>query len=535
MEDQIPKEAIEEIKNKNTNEFKIKKSDGDYDLTIMKEPDTDYIIFRCHKEDDLLLIYEINLNFKELGILNEKFTSCNSNDDIYYLLLKSFENNQVKIRETIKNEIITLVIKSEKIEINLIRTKLNKDYIINKLCNSYNSFIVEIYNLQEENEKLKEQNNIFMNEFHKVIKDVQFLKDENCKLVNEIQGLKSFHSRNENKNENNDYLTNPNKLQLGHYLTDDSYANNVLDNTFVIFNSKENYIYLVYATEDKNIQCMNVNTKKIIKILLNPHNNNYISNLRYNSDKNNNRDLILSVSKDINHIKIWDINNWNCIVDLKNIYSCGFIRSACIMNVDNLNYIIVSNDDEFNLIKIYDSSCLKINELPKSEDICYFIDSYYDKKDSNYFILSGNRLCVKSFNFKENKLYRKYSEQNSKSGHYSIKISIKDEIASLIESDTDGFIRIWNFHSALLLKKIIACQDTRLNGICLWNENYLFSGCNDNTIILIDLNNGIASKKIKSHEDKVCSIKKIFHPQYGECLVTQGYKKDQIRIWIYKN
>ena len=530
MEDQNPKESNE---NENTRQFKIKKSDGDYDLNIIKEPDKDYINFSCHKEDDLLLIYETNLKIKELVNLNEAFSSCNSNDEIYNLLLQKFENNQVKIRETIKNEIITLVIKSEKIEINLIRTKLNKDYIINKLCKSYNSFIVEIYNLQEENEKLKEQNNIFMNEFPKVIKDVQFLKDENCKLVNEIQGLKSFHNRKDN--ENNEYLTNPNQLQLGHYLTDDSYANKVIDNTFVIFNSRENYIYLVYATEDKNIQCMNVNTKKIIKILLNPHNNNYISNLRYNFDKNNNRDLILSVSKEINHIKIWDINNWNCIVDLKNIYSCGFIRSACIMNGDNSNYIIVSNDDVFILIKIFDFNCLKINELPKSEDICYFIDSYYDIKKSNHYILSGNRLCVKSFDFKDNKLYRKYSEQNSKSGHYSIIINKKDDITNLIESDTDGFIRIWNFHSALLLKKITACQDIRLNGICLWNENYLFSGCNDNTIILIDLNNDIVAKKLKSHEDKVCSIKKIFHPQYGECLVTQGYKKDQIRIWISKS
>jgi len=533
MEEQNPKESNKKNEYENAKQFKIKKSDGDYDLTIFKESNKDYIIFSCHKEDDLLLIYETNLKIKELAILNEKFSLCNSIDDIYFLLLEKFENNQVKIRETIKNEIITLVIKSEKIEINLIRNKLNKDYIINKLCKSYNSFIVEIYNLQEENEKLKEQNNIFMNEFPKVIKDVQFLKDENCKLVNEIQGLKSFHNRKEN--ENNEYLTNPNQLQLGHYLTDDSYANNVIDNTFVIFNSRENYIYLIYSTEDKNIQCMNINTKKIIKILLNPHNNNYISNLRYNFDKNNNRDLILSVSKEINHIKIWDINNWDCIVDLKNIYSCGFIRSACIMNADNSNYIIVSNDDEFNLIKIFDFNCLKINELPKSEDICYFIDSYYDKKKSNYYILSGNRLCVKSFDFKENKLYKKYSEQNSKSGHYSIIINTKDDITNLIESDTDGFIRIWNFHSASLLKKITACQDIRLNGICLWNENYLFSGCNDNTIILIDLNNDIVSKKLKSHEDKVCSIKKIFHPQYGECLVTQGYKKDQIRIWISKN
>ena len=142
MEDQNLKESIDKKENEITKQFKIKKSDGDYDLTIIKEPDKDYIIFSCHKEDDLLFIYETNLQIKELAILNEVFSSCNSNDEIYNLLLKKFENNQVKIRETIKNEIITLVIKSEKIEINLIQTKLSKDYVINKLCKSYNSFII---------------------------------------------------------------------------------------------------------------------------------------------------------------------------------------------------------------------------------------------------------------------------------------------------------------------------------------------------------------------------------------------------------
>ena len=519
--------------NENKKEFIIKKSDGFYNLIIMKEPDKDYIFFRCYKEDDLQSNYEIKLKFEELANLNEKFKTCKSNEEMYNLLLDNCEKNQIKIRETIRNEIITLLIKSENIEINLMNTKMNKDYIINKLCKSYNSFIIEIYNLQEENEQLKLNNSIFMNNFNELIKDVEFIKNENNKLKNEIEGLKSLNRRNNVENDN--YFTDPNKLQFGHYLTDDSYSCNVNDNTFVIFKTLENYIYLVYATEAKTIQCQNVNTKKIIQILLDPHNNHYITNLRYNFDKKNNRELLLSASKEINNIKIWDIKNWNCIVDLKNIYNSGNIRSACILNDENCNYIVVSNDDEFNLIKIYDFNSIKIKEFPKSEDISYFIDTYYDKKNSNYYVLSGNRNSVKSFNFKENKLYKKYYEQNSKSGHYSIVINIYDEITKLIESDTDGFIRIWDFHLSTLLNKIIVSKDTRLNGICLWNEKYLFVGSNDNSISLIDLSNIYEIKKLKAHQEKVCCIQKIIHPQYGECLISQGYKKDQIRIWIYKN
>ena len=519
--------------NENKKEFIIKKSDGFYNLIIMKEPDKDYIFFRCYKEDDLQSNYEIKLKFEELANLNEKFKTCKSNEEMYNLLLDNCEKNQIKIRETIRNEIITLLIKSENIEINLMNTKMNKDYIINKLCKSYNSFIIEIYNLQEENEQLKLNNSIFMNNFNELIKDVEFIKNENNKLKNEIEELKSLNRRNNVENDN--YFTDPNKLQFGYYLTDDSYSYNVNDNTFVIFKTLENYIYLVYATEAKTIQCQNVNTKKIIQILLDPHNNHYITNLRYNFDKNNNRELLLSASKEINNIKIWDIKNWNCIVDLKNIYNSGNIRSACILNDENCNYIVVSNDDEFNLIKINDFNNVKIKEFPKSEDISYFIDTYYDKKNSNYYVLSGNRHSVKSFNFKENKLYKKYYEQNSKSGHYSIVINIYDEITKLIESDTDGFIRIWDFHLSTLLNKIIVSKDTRLNGICLWNEKYLFVGSNDNSISLIDLSNIYEIKKLKAHQEKVCCIQKIIHPQYGECLISQGYKKDQIRIWIYKN
>ena len=42
-------------------------------------------------------------------------------------------------------------------------------------------------------------------------------------------------------------------------------------------------------------------------------------------------------------------------------------------------------------------------------------------------------------------------------------------------------------------------------------------------------------KNLESHDNYVLTIKKINHPSYGECLISQGFKKDKIKLWIIKN
>ena len=74
---------------------------------------------------------------------------------------------------------------------------------------------------------------------------------------------------------------------------------------------KDNKFYTVQckatSTENKSIITLNlINNKKIIEIK-NAH-NNYITNLRHYLDKNNNRDLLLSVSNVDFNIKIWNVN-----------------------------------------------------------------------------------------------------------------------------------------------------------------------------------------------------------------------------------
>ena len=71
--------------------------------------------------------------------------------------------------------------------------------------------------------------------------------------------------------------------------------------------------------------------------------------------------------------------------------------------------------------------------------------------------------------------------------------------------------------------------------ICLWDKDNLILGCDDNKIKLLDLIKGKVIYSYDSHNDWILTIKKINHPKFGECLISQGYQDDGIKIWNFKN
>ena len=84
------------------------------------------------------------------------------------------------------------------------------------------------------------------------------------------------------------------------------------------------------------------------------------------------------------------------------------------------------------------------------------------------------------------------------------------------------------------LLETIEISNQPLFGICLWNNEFLFISCEDKEIKLIDLKNKNIIKRISGHSKPVATVKKIIHPQYGECLISQGMRDDQIRLWVNK-
>jgi len=257
-----------------------------------------------------------------------------------------------------------------------------------------------------------------------------------------------------------------------------------------------------------------------------------ISNIRHCLDKINKRDLIISVSAEDNNIKLWSVINFECLYNFKNINKNGFLYSACFIEDNSQNFIITSNctwKGHTEPLKVYDLNGNKIKEIKNNKDKVSFIDTYYDNKLSKSYIIAGNEGHVKSYNYNSSNIYKIYCD-NDKSAHDCVIINNFENITKLIESSDDGNIRIWNFHTGKLLDKIKVCNDD-LYTIYLWSKKYLFVSCGEKVINIIDLEKTIIVNKLKEHKNWVITMKKIYHPLYGECLISQDCGKGEIKLW----
>ena len=153
--------------------------------------------------------------------------------------------------------------------------------------------------------------------------------------------IKDIYINKEDLIINIEFRSNPNNLTFSHDIIE-SYANEALDNTFLVFKSINDIFYLIYSNLDNSIIAYNlINYKKIIEIK-NANYWSYFTNFRHYLDKFNKRDLMLSISYD-NNIKLWNINNWENILKINYINKVGYLYSACFLNDNNQIYIISSN------------------------------------------------------------------------------------------------------------------------------------------------------------------------------------------------
>ena len=316
-------------------------------------------------------------------------------------------------------------------------------------------------------------------------------------------------------------------------LSKDSYSDYILDNSFCIFKSFYNDIpYLIYSTKNKSIISYDlIDNKKLIEIR--KAHNLLITNFNHCFDKINETDLIISLFADDNNLKLWNFYNFECLLNLTNINQTGKLFSSCFLFNNNEYFIITSQYRKYlgnisELIKVFDLKGNKIKEISNSNDRTCFIDTY------NSYIITANYNCVKSYEYNKNIIYKIYCD-NDGQNHYSSIINNKkgETKLELIEISEDGNIRIWDFHLGILLKKIKVGNDF-LCGVCLWNKDMIFVGCEDKSIELIDLNKGNIVKNLIGHRNNVITVKKINHPQYGICLISKGYANDKIKMWTIK-
>ena len=458
------------------------------------------------KNNNQLLIksnnYIIVLNEEDISLLIGK--ELKSIDEAYKFMINIFEENNIAIKK-IEN---------------------NKEINLELIHNGKRIYISLSYSFSD-NEDL------IFNELKQLKNDLNDLKNENKILKNELES--KLKALNKNKNQENN---TPKNIRLLMDMVNDSYAISNTDNSFSVFKSINDIFYLIYSNKIKSLICYDIYKEKKIFDLINYH-NEYISSFRHILDKKNKRDLIMSISGKDNNVKILNFNNRECIVDSRNINKYGMLYSACFLTDKKETYFISSNRNKngpIESIKIFNLKGEKINELKNSNENTLFIDTYYDNLTSKNFIITGNIGYVKSYDYNNNKIYHIYDDKggNSNFGHFSIVINSHKEKIELIESCFDGNLRIWNFHSGLLLKKI-KISEKGLRAICLWNDNYVYVGCDDSTIKLVETKNGCVVNNIEGHNEQVITIKKIILKNYGECLISQNTRESSIKLWLNKD
>ena len=445
--------------------------------------------------------YEANINLNYISSLAQR--RFNSIKEGYEFISKQFEENKVIIKSinanrSIKLSFILNYINSQEIIIELRYDDNKCNSIIDEINNKYNDLIENIKEVKQELKTLKKET-------------------KNIKLI-----------------QNNE---NPKEIKFSSDIANDSFAGFSYDDSFTVFKSINNTLQLIYATKDKSIVCYDLNNNIVKHKLFKAH-NNYITNFRHYFDKLNNRDIIMSLSKKDNNIKLWNANTWEIICDIPTVNQNDFLYSACFLNDNDNCYIISSNGcnrqfymniHNFEPMKVYKFNGEKIKELKNTNDCTFFIETYFDDKLSKNFIITGNYNYIKSYDYDKNEVYHKYFENNN-GIHPSVIIKKSEEKIKLIESCEDGIIRMWGFHSGDLLRKIKTDNDN-LYGLCLWNDNYAFVGCKDQKIKLIELKNGLLIKTYDGHKGRIISFKKINEPNIGECLFSQGLDQ-KIKLWI---
>ena len=309
----------------------------------------------------------------------------------------------------------------------------------------------------------------------------------------------------------------------------DSYSLKDIDNNFIAFTSIDNILYIIYTNKSNSIVLYNLIDNKKINEIKNAHQKKILS-FKYYFDNINKRDLIISSSGISDVVKIWDVQKLECI------FTFSEMISACFLKEKNDIFIAGCKDEKIIIFNLNGNIIKEIQSYKYSENyIDNYIDSYYDNKLLlNYIIITSNDRNIISYDYEKNKILWEYSDGNCLIYSRSIAIVDDNEILKLISACWTGTIRIWNFRSSELLSTIKVSYE-HICGICLWDSRYLFVGCGDKKLKLIDLKSYKKLNEFEGHNDYVMAIKKIIHPRFGECLLTQGYIFGNIKLWIIQD
>ena len=473
---------------KNNEIEQIKKKINKMDLNLRKKNEEIKIINNSINEKNIIINGQNEKLLKQENEIKKINNKLNEREKEIKIISKKLEEKEVFINN------LDIIIKNKEINDNEIiyQVKNTINEVNNDLNMKYNELLNMISNL-EHNEFIRKIN-------YKFEKDPQGLKfRQNVNDTNASYGWNDIFEVYISRKDNKEYLVSPN--------------NN---------NYKLDVISLL---ENK------------ITVSLQGH-NNHIRTIRYFINNINSEEYLISADNDIIVI-VWEITyNFNLKFKINtnysdNIYSCLLLFDL----INENNYIVTSSyaqldDNEKSATKLYS---LENGQLIKyishtNKNAIYYLLSWYNKNNNKYYIIQFSFRAILISSVIDDELYCELI-QEPEDNHLSGFIYSSDNIDYLCSSSYNGYINLWDLFNKSIYK-VINTNDCVLSNIIKWNNQYFIVADYDNkSFKIIDIEKEQIVKDITGqHTDKVPCVKKIYHPLYGESLLTAG-QDNTIKLW----
>ena len=450
------------------------------------------------------------------------------------------------------------------------KIKFYKDIALN-ICYKYKECNLN-YQILQNIKKVLNFKNCISNDISTIIKE----KD----LKKKVENVMDLYLRLNNKNEDysneiisHEFLEEPQNLKFKKNIRE---ANDFIgiNELFEVFSCNNDHKeYIVY----KNINNYNLDVYTLIdnkKYFSLKGHKNRITTIRYFIDNIYTEDEYL-ISADINGIVIlWDIiNNYSIKFQIDtgyNIYyDLGSVIFSCLLLFDQNNkdnkdnkenednkdnkdnkenkdnkdnkdiedsYIIISinntskdiNKSGTKIYSLNNGKFIKCIDNSNQIKVLYLL-SWYNKRSNQYYIIQFGNESIVINSLSNNELYSEFI-QKPEDFHYSGFIYKKNKHEYLLSCSKNGYINIWDLYNKNLHLSIYS-DNSKLMSIIKWNDKYAIASDLNNSIKIIDIEKLKIVHNIEGeHTESVKCIKKIYLPNYGECLLSSGID-EKIKLW----
>lgn len=337
----------------------------------------------------------------------------------------------------------------------------------------------------------------------------------------------SIYKVNKNK-----FLLNPKNFVFKKDITDKLQKSYTIDSVFCAFTTYDGRSLVAWGSPSFIVEIYDLVQEKIIKSLTGHTQHIYIT--RHFFDKVRFKDYLLTTSAS-KCCKVWDLSDFSNILTISNCHNGTYLYSGLMVfdpsyTESPLVLTVAPNEN----IKVWNFKKNHISSINSSTDYTYCLNVWYDDMNNknNIYIINANSKDVKMYDFRTGDLYKSFNtHDHQQTWHMSALVEYIDNKPYLFESDGNGNLCVWNIETQTIFKKVFI-KNCNLRGICIWNESILLVAGTDKTIKIINYLTETLEGTLSGHNNILCTIAKIQHPQLGESILS-GAIDGKVKLFVY--